>query len=206
MALPSNPKVKDIILGIKALENSKQDALESGTNIKTLSGNSLLGSGDLPIRDYLQLRLNATIDLTSGNDTQITGFLTAGENINNNSLILDTTNRDKVTIGAGVSIIKVTSVIQYMQKTDVTRFGNSIKKNGNDAAYRGSYVGLCSDLTGTTLASNQRRVVVLNVSIFEVSQGDKITFVARSTGSTSSTNDQITSTDGQTHFIIEVIK
>ena len=34
---------------VTSLENSKQDKLVSGTNIKTINGTSLLGSGDIPI-------------------------------------------------------------------------------------------------------------------------------------------------------------
>lgn len=156
--------------------------------------------------DYISLRLNSEIELTDSNEIQITGLRTAGTNIHNNSLIFDDTNYDKVTIGAGVHNIKVTSIIQYRQASDVTRFGNSVKKNGSDFSNRGSYVGQSSDLTGTTLSSSERRVVVNNSFIAGVAEGDVITFHAKSTGATSSAKDKITSQDAQTHFIIEVVK
>lgn len=40
---------------IKALNSKKQDALVSGTNIKTISGNSLLGSGNLAYTDIVPI-------------------------------------------------------------------------------------------------------------------------------------------------------
>lgn len=55
--------------------STKQDTLVSGTNIKTINGNSLLGSGDLTIssggitEDYVKLSGSQT--LTSGTPTQI---------------------------------------------------------------------------------------------------------------------------------------
>lgn len=38
---------------VENLENNKQDTLVSGLNIKTINGNSLLGSGDLDIINYV---------------------------------------------------------------------------------------------------------------------------------------------------------
>lgn len=41
------------ITDIRALDNSKQDNLVSGTNIKTVNSNSLLGSGDVTVQETL---------------------------------------------------------------------------------------------------------------------------------------------------------
>lgn len=38
---------------VSQLETSKQDKLVSGTNIKTINGQSLLGSGDITIQGVL---------------------------------------------------------------------------------------------------------------------------------------------------------
>ncbi len=43
-----NPVTSD---GIKTALDAKQDTLVSGTNIKTINGNSILGSGDLDVKD-----------------------------------------------------------------------------------------------------------------------------------------------------------
>lgn len=49
-----------------ALEN-KQNTLVSGTNIKTINGTSLLGSGDCEVATY------STTDLTAGSSALTTG-------------------------------------------------------------------------------------------------------------------------------------
>lgn len=257
MALPSNPKVKDIILGIKALESGKLD-INSTTGAPNYhgmvygidtSGNQVMipcarsdmagdaiprydsgsklytyqVSGDnqyqvtnkayvdgqdakLARNNYIQLRLSSDVSISSSSDLQITNLRKAGDNIGDNTLIFDTTNYDKVTIGAGVSRVKITSIIEYQQVSDATRFGNIVKLNGSNWTNRGNYVGQASDLTGTTLSSSDRKVIVPNVFIAEVSQGDVITFWAKSTGATSSSKDKMVYAEAQTHFIIEVIK
>ena len=45
----TSKKIVDAINEVNALAKSKQDALTSGTNIKTVNGQSLLGSGDIAI-------------------------------------------------------------------------------------------------------------------------------------------------------------
>lgn len=49
MGYLDNSGLSHVITKLKALIASKQDALVSGTNIKTVNGNSLLGSGDLTV-------------------------------------------------------------------------------------------------------------------------------------------------------------
>lgn len=48
-----NETKKEVVSSIEALETGKQDALISGTNIKTINGNTVLGSGDLTTGDLL---------------------------------------------------------------------------------------------------------------------------------------------------------
>ena len=156
--------------------------------------------------DFYQLRINAAQALTSSADTKIVGLRSVISNIHNNSLVLDT-NNNTLTVGQGVSTVKITMVIQYRQVSEVTRFGGLVKINGNNVTNGGSYAGgVCSDLTNSTLAAAERRVRVTNVFIANVNQNDVITFWAKSTGATSSSQDLLTDTDGQTHFIVEVIK
>lgn len=49
MGYLDNSGLSHVITKLKAIIASKQDALVSGTNIKTINGNSLLGSGDLTV-------------------------------------------------------------------------------------------------------------------------------------------------------------
>lgn len=67
-------KVKDGGIGavqlssaVTALIAGKQDALVSGTNIKTINGNSLLGSGDLPISGGSTYTAGQNISIDSNN-------------------------------------------------------------------------------------------------------------------------------------------
>ena len=48
-------------------DDAKQDLLVSGTNIKTINGTSLLGSGELEVATY------STTDLTAGTSPLATG-------------------------------------------------------------------------------------------------------------------------------------
>lgn len=47
MALTNNPTPNEAVKEIKRLDTEKQDALVSGTNIKTINNQSILGSGDI---------------------------------------------------------------------------------------------------------------------------------------------------------------
>ena len=52
---------KDEMGEINIALNNKQEALVSGTNIKTVNGNSILGEGDMTIPQYDDSELNQTI-------------------------------------------------------------------------------------------------------------------------------------------------
>ena len=49
MALPNNPTPSEVVKEIKSLDTNKQDTLVSGTNIKTINNESILGSGNITI-------------------------------------------------------------------------------------------------------------------------------------------------------------
>lgn len=49
MALSNNPNQAKVVKAVKDLETNKQDALVSGTNIKTINNESILGSGNITI-------------------------------------------------------------------------------------------------------------------------------------------------------------
>lgn len=46
----TGPEIDQRLAKVSQLETSKQDKLVSGTNIKTVGGTSILGSGDIPIQ------------------------------------------------------------------------------------------------------------------------------------------------------------
>lgn len=49
MALANNPTPNQVVKAVKALETGKQDTLVSGTNIKTINNESIVGSGNVTI-------------------------------------------------------------------------------------------------------------------------------------------------------------
>ena len=49
MALASNPTPNQVVKAVKDLETQKQDTLVSGTNIKTINNESIVGSGNVTI-------------------------------------------------------------------------------------------------------------------------------------------------------------
>ena len=209
MAIPSNPKVKDIILGIKALESGKVD--------KTSTVNQLYGTDDsgnqttynknlFHTSDFIQVYNSSNTYLGNNTDTQITTLTNYLSNINNSSLTLNTDN-NSIVIGANVSIVKITTVIQFYQRSTATRLSCSVKVNGSDVTHGGSYLGQMSDIANTTVGSSDRRIAVTNTFFCSVSQNDAITFMAKSTGNTGTTNgtkDYVSS--GESHIIVEVVK
>ena len=57
-------------LATKSEVNSKQDTLVSGTNIKTINGNSLLGSGNIEIQGGSTIAVDNSLSTTSTNPVQ----------------------------------------------------------------------------------------------------------------------------------------
>lgn len=98
--IPSQSAVKTAIDG-------KQDVLVSGTNIKTLNGNSLLGSGDIPL-PYIPQKAGTILAATfSGNPKKATvTFTTAFLDANYSVSIIGTNSRswsvESVTAGGFV--------------------------------------------------------------------------------------------------------
>jgi hypothetical protein len=96
--------------------NAKQAALVSGTNIKTINTNSILGSGDLtiaatPAGSTTQVQYNNAGSFAgSANFTfnSTTGLLTAPEVLASNGLVLNAnTNTSSYTIGSGNNAMSV---------------------------------------------------------------------------------------------------
>lgn len=69
----------------KTTWNSKQDALVSGTNIKTINNQSILGSGNLEISSGTQSSIDVQVDGVSIVDNDIANLATINNNYNENS-------------------------------------------------------------------------------------------------------------------------
>ena len=153
-------------------------------------------SGTMEIK-YIAFKKNDTkLSLNPDEDTTIFGFTQGPTNYASGQFVLDSEN-GTVTIGAGITRIKVTSIMQFYQNSASTRFSNAVKKNGSDVNNTGNYIGLSS-------LNQYGRVSTTNVVMFSVTQGDVITFVAKSVNSNPNEKDYIMGKE--THFIIEKIK
>jgi hypothetical protein len=82
----------------KGVWNGKQDALVSGTNIKTVNGNTLLGSGDLTISASSSITVGTT-PITSGVDGRVL-FQSGGVVSQDSGFTWDNTNKR---LGVGIS-------------------------------------------------------------------------------------------------------
>lgn len=83
---PENGKVLGFDASLNPVQLSKQDTLVSGTNIKTVNGNSLLGSGDIVAgSEWTNIKLG--YQKIDGTAASITGFTTPTINENQYFLI-----------------------------------------------------------------------------------------------------------------------
>ena len=87
---PVNPDEQAELLdqAVNAGRAGKQDALVSGTNIKTVNGNSLLGSGDIAIQTNPRTIASVNGNAITGTSIQISAsvLIPAGTLVTNNSI------------------------------------------------------------------------------------------------------------------------
>ena len=101
------PELKSGTIALDSDLAGKQDTLVSGTNIKTINGNSILGNGDLTISGGQSYTAGNGIDITSGTiSVDATDLDGSGLTTNaNGELEVDTTTiQPKLTAGSGISI------------------------------------------------------------------------------------------------------
>ena len=148
-------------------DTSKQDALVSGTNIKTVNSNSLLGSGDITVQETLVSGTNIkTVNsnsLLGSGDITVQETLVSGTNIktiNSESLLGSTDIAVQTPLVSGTSIKTVNSESLLgsgnvsVQPTLVS--GTNIKTiNGNDLLGSGNLAILPAGLTLTQLWTNE---------------------------------------------------
>lgn len=82
--------------------NLKQDTLVSGTNIKTINNNSLLGSGNINLeKSFLKAKISADVNSTNSY-TEINNMIL---DVNRGNLSVE---NGKIKIGSGITYIKIT--------------------------------------------------------------------------------------------------
>ncbi len=98
---------------------AKQDTLVSGTNIKTINGTSLLGSGDIVIQSVPNLD-NKSITKNTANELQTVGVI----NQNNTSQAIKTWTGTKAQYDAIVS--KDSGTLYYLTDVQKIYYGNTL--------------------------------------------------------------------------------
>jgi hypothetical protein len=110
----------------KGVWNGKQDALVSGTNIKTVNGNTLLGSGDLTISASSSITVGTT-PITSGVDGRVL-FQSGGVVSQDSGFFWDNTNKR---IGFGT-----TAPLRPLDVNGVSRFRQFIALDSSTESNR----------------------------------------------------------------------
>lgn len=148
-------------------DSSKQDVLVSGTNIKTINSNDILGSGNITVQDVLVSGTNIkTInsnDLLGAGDISVQPTLVSGTNIktiNNESLLGNGDLPVQPVLVSGSNIRTINSQT-LLGNTDIALqvplvSGTNIKTiNGNDLLGSGDLTILPAGLTVTQLWTNE---------------------------------------------------
>jgi hypothetical protein len=155
--IPELPQSK--ITGLVTDLNGKQNTLVSGTNIKTLNGDSLLGSGDVslppPVWGAITGTLSAQTDLQTALDN-------AGQNIYNGTDVTPLTKRSKIRftdfLGAVDDAIEEETVVSLdtniTKDVNTSRFGLNLSdevdlKIPHERLTVGDVNGNATNLTGT---------------------------------------------------------
>ena len=137
---------------ISLLSNNKQDLLISGTNIKTVSGNSILGNGDLPFggisiqyikdssttsseenRNYLVTGDGIVLASTSieTNNATGAGIVTSMIRINNNHISTNRVNNPS----AATYFATAASAFMQVSDGDIVNLYNGSTKSGTNTCY-----------------------------------------------------------------------
>lgn len=103
------------------LENNKQDVLKSGTNIKTINGNSILGSGDINVETYIKITYAELKDLRDNKK------LVPGAFYRITDYVTTTTQEDTQSAGHPFDII-----VQALDEKTLSENAQAIQHEGDD--------------------------------------------------------------------------
>ena len=186
--------------------NLKQDTLVSGTNIKTINSNSILGSGNISISSAV-----AWGGITGTLSTQ-TDLQTALDNkVDENTAIVGATKtkitydaKGLVTVGADATTADIADSTnkRYVTDANLTVIGNTSGTNSGDNAVNSLYSGLATSkqdtLTLTTnFTSGAATLIGATLNIPQYSGGGGSTSWGAITGTLSSQTDLQTALDGK---------
>ncbi len=119
-------------------DSSKQDTLVSGTNIKTINNESLLGSGNITVggggatKSIMTGKIDANYTLSTTNATKLTLVANKSVSIGTGLSISD----GGIKIGAGITKVLVNAQIHFAEGgTGSSRRGVQIFQNSHNIAY-----------------------------------------------------------------------
>jgi hypothetical protein len=166
----------------KSTWNGKQDALVSGTNIKTVNGNSLLGSGDITISGTAawgsitgtlssQTDLQTALDGKVDENAAITGATKTKITYDSKGLV--TSGVDATTADIGDSLDK-----RYVTDAQLTVIGNTSGTNSGDQT---SIVGISGTKSQFDTACSDGNFLFVG-DVIGVTDGDKGDITVSSSG------------------------
>ena len=180
MALGNNPTANEVVKAVKDLETNKQDTLVSGTNIKTINNESILGSGNITIQGGGGSATDVQVDSTSITSQGVANLVTKNANYNasTNKLVTESdisTKMDKynptgtgsLAVGNTVTASGTNSAAVGKNNTASGPYsfaiGYGVQATGADAVAEGSYTrttGYYSHSAGLyTIASRKNQFV-----------------------------------------------
>lgn len=146
---------------------SKQDVLISGTNIKTINSNSLLGSGNISVQDTLVSGTN--IKTINGSSILGSGNISAGHSL---GIVTGTNITGTLAISKSASVLIPANSIT--QNTVLEVISRAIRVSGTGSTiYHDFYINTSDTLTGATLLGTFNPLTTTNT----FSQGIRQLFI-----------------------------
>lgn len=142
-------------------DSSKQDTLVSGTNIKTINNESLLGSGNITIsgggtKNILKASLTSDYTISSTGEKKLT---LATNNYQDGSAL--SISNGGIKIGAGITKVKVSGSVYFSASTNAGDSLRAVIKQNSDT------VGISFARAGTNGTYETRSIVPVPITVQE---------------------------------------
>lgn len=157
--------IENIINVVNDYETDKQDTLVSGSNIKTINSESILGLGDIEVQEVL---VSAT-NIKTINDQTLLGsgnIFIGGSGLNTGDVVF-VDNKDDLPAASG-GVITLADNVTYFFTTTVDLLGDRLV-GGNNTTILGGSSENCriksTGLTGTALITSVYSLPIRNITI-----------------------------------------
>ena len=172
--------------------NGKQDTLVSGTNIKTVNGNSLLGSGNVTTNPRTIQSVNGTNVMGLVNLQSASIFIPAGTISTNNTIYIKGFIERTVTSGAGSTVFRfyvntsntitgatfLGSAASMATTVKFQRFERNIFFDGTNLNVYNTGISAANDYTAAAISLIAFNPAVDNYLLFAVQHSTSLTDVA----------------------------